>query len=280
MARTARVKTARRLPTGVREVAAPWPLEISGVAAVPGGYLVVGDEDPKYGRIWPGGGRFALPAKLKGPESVAWAAAPSGETLCLVLGEKKRRLVDLQGGSCKLSKDFAEEHGRGCEGLALRWDETSGAGWQAAVAWEGGFYDWDSPRKGEVAAPRIALLPWLPGKKQKMTTEAVITLELPQPSAGQRFRVPDLAWDGEGFLVLLASTDRTRKKRAHTWIQRFDLDGKPDGTPLKLEKAWGRYRDGKNWEALDRTFDGTGLVLGHDERDSEKHRALAVFNYP
>ena len=56
------------LPAGVSEVPAPHPLEISGVAAVPGGYAVVGDEDNEHGRIWPGGARFDFAGKLKGPE--------------------------------------------------------------------------------------------------------------------------------------------------------------------------------------------------------------------
>ena len=38
-------------PAGVIEVAAPEPLEISGVAAVPGGYAVVGDDTDDHGRV-------------------------------------------------------------------------------------------------------------------------------------------------------------------------------------------------------------------------------------
>ncbi len=83
-----------RLPDGVTEVAAPHPLEMSGVAAVQGGFAVVGDEENRHGRIWPCGERFAFPARLRGPESIAVGFGPSGEEIWLVLGEQNRRLID------------------------------------------------------------------------------------------------------------------------------------------------------------------------------------------
>ena len=272
---------ADAVPDGVIEIAAPWPLEISGVAAVPGGYAVVGDEDPAHGRFWPSGGRFALPGKLKGPESIAVGFGPDAAELWLVLGEKKRRVVDGVGGSYKLGKSFAEEDGRGVEGLALRWHEER---WQVAVAWEGGYYDADGGKAGLFALPKVALLTWEPGAKQGKKTqhslERVFDLQVPLASETERFRVPDLVWDGDGILALLASTDASRKVRSHVWLQRFDLDGQPDGEALKLEERWGAYCAGRNWEALDRTLDGAGLVLGFDEKDAEERRFLAVMRYP
>lgn len=270
------------VPEGVREIAAPWPLEISGVAAVPGGYAVVGDEDPKHGRFWPSGGRFALPGKLKGPESIAVGYGPDAAELWLLLGEKKGRIVDGVGGSYTLGKSFAEEDGRGAEGLAVRWHEER---WQVAVAWEGGYYDAEGGKGGIFALPRVALLTWEPGakpggKKHRHRLERVFDLQVPLPSQNERFRVPDLIWDGDGILALLVSTDASREVRSHVWIQRFDLDGQPDRAPLKLEERWGAYCAGRNWEALDRTLDGAGLVLGFDEKDPDTRRVLVVFPYP
>lgn len=265
------------IPSGVTEIAAPHPLEISGVAAIPGGYAVVGDEDPKHGRIWPAGLEFRLPGKLKGPESIDVGYAPDGGQLWLVLGEKRRKLVDLQGGRYTFGKKFAETAGRGLEGVTVRWQSGE---WQVAVCWEGGYFDRNTKLEGEYTRPRVALMSWEPGKKQSSDPEKVFDLDVAQPSRGQRFRAADLAWDAGDLLVLLASTDKTRKKKKHTWLQRFDLDGRRLGDPVKLEELWGAYRDDKNWEALDQTLDGKGLVMGYDEKDAKKHRALVVFDRP
>ena len=54
-------------PAGVSEVLAPHPLEISGVAAVPGGYAVVGDEDNEHGRICRAVPGSTSPANSRGP---------------------------------------------------------------------------------------------------------------------------------------------------------------------------------------------------------------------
>lgn len=264
-----------KIPRGVIEVAAPRPLEISGVAAVPGGYAVVGDEEDRHGRVWPSGQRFALPARLRGPESIAVGFKPGGEQLWLVLGEQNRRLIDFDGGSYVFGPGFAEDSGRGLEGVAVRWHDGA---WQVAVSLEGGFYDWKSPRGGEASKPRIALLRWRRGEGCDAVSDT-IELDVPRPSPKQRFRAPDLAWAGDHLLVLLTSTDKKRKKKLHTWLQRFDLKGAPRGAPFKLEEAWGAYHDGKNWEGLDWALSGTELVLAHDEKDPDKHQALSVFTF-
>ena len=172
-------------PAGVSEVLAPHPLEISGVAAVPGGYAVVGDEDNEHGRIWPGGARFDFAGKLKGPESIDVGIRAGDEALWLVLGENKGRLIDLDGGVCEFAEPFPMRHGRGLEGLAVRWRDGR---WQVALAWEGGFYDWDSPAHGTCAKPRIALLTWIRGEGMRGGPEATFELEVPEPSTGQCFR--------------------------------------------------------------------------------------------
>ena len=170
---------------------------------------------------------------------------------------------------------FAEDSGRGLEGLAVRWRDDQ---WQVAASLEGGFYDWKSARGGDVAKPRIALLGWRRGQGCDGEPET-IELDVPVPSAKQRFRAPDLTWAGDHLLVLLTSTDKKRKKKKHTWLQRFDLTGSAHGQPLKLEKAWGDYHDGKNWEGLDWALSGAELVLAHDQKDPEKHQALTIFPY-
>jgi hypothetical protein len=263
-------------PPGVRVIHAPKPRELSGVAAVPDGYAIVGDGNGKRGRIWPSGTKFALPDGLKGPESIDAAVNPDGEELWLVLGEDRRRLADFSGGAHVFDDDFRETHGRGLEGVAVRWD---GADWRVAVLWEGGYFDYEKGGKGRYARPRVATFAWQKGEGIIAATLNSFELQAEKPSKGQRFRAPDLVWDGDGVLVLLASTDKTRKKRRHTWLQRFDLTGRPDGNPYRLEAAWGEFWEGKNWEALDWTHDGSGLVLGNDAKKKRDEQVLAIFRY-
>src|SRR4029453_2126930 len=115
MLKRARQAAGEIPPAGVSEVLAPHPLEISGVAAVPGGYAVVGDEDNEHGRIWPGGARFDFAGKLKGPESIDVGMGAADEALWLVLGENKGRLIDFDGGACEFAEPFPMRHGRGLE---------------------------------------------------------------------------------------------------------------------------------------------------------------------
>lgn len=269
-------ETGEDLPPGAFEVAAPRPLEISGVAALPEGYAVVGDEESRYGRIWPGGEKFRIGGDLKGPESIDVGFCPDGAPLWLILGEKRHKLVDLEGGSHTFGGRFREKDGRGLEGLAVQWVD---GGWRVAVAWEGGFYDWKSDREGKHAAPEIAVFTWVRGKGIEGAVKTV-RVSVPKPSKGQRFRIPDLVWDGSGFIVLLASTDKKRTKKKHTWLQRFDRNGQPVGEPFKLEEEWGRYREHKNWEALDWSIDGRCLVMAYDTDDDRARHALVVFPKP
>jgi|GEM_PF-3438118 len=263
-------------PQGVTEIHAPEPLEISGVAAIPGGYAVVGDDTNDHGRIWPGGARWDINPKVKGPESLDVGFGPDGEEVWFVLGENKRRLSDLSGGTYKFPKAYKEICGRGLEGLAVRKADT---GWEVAVLWEGGFYDTRKKKcdpPGVFAKPKVAIVFWSPGKGTEGPVKE-FELDVPELGNGERFRAPDLVWHDDELLVLLASEDRGKQHRSHTWLHRFTLDGAAVGEPLKLEEQWGPYREGKNWEALDWTLDGTGLVMGYDAKRG--HRALAVFAF-
>lgn len=266
-------------PPGVKEIDAPYPLEISGVASVPGGYVVVGDDTVDHGRVWPGGEKWPFPGgkPIRDVESIDVGFAPDGRQLWLVLGEEEARLVDQTGASSSFS-DYKEECGRGLEGVAVRWKEGR---WEVAILWEGGFLD---PRrckakKGEWKNPRAALFYWTLGAgaaKPHLTFE----LQVPRPNGKDRFRAPDLVWDGEGLLVLLSSSNLKAKGWSHTWLQKFDLTGQPVSSPTKLQQVWGSYWKGKNWEALDWTLDGKSLVMGYDEKSEKKRRALVVFPWP
>ena len=262
-------------PPGVFEVAAPMPLEISGVAAIPGGYAVVGDNTRNHGRIWPDGGRWRMDPRVNDAESIDVGISPGGEKLWLILGESHNKLVDLSGGRYKFSRRYNEVCGRGLEGLAVRW---SAKAWQVAVLWEGGYFGRNcTDARTEFANPRVAILTWRSGLGSD-GPEREFELDVPVPAEGHRFRAPDLVWLGDGLLVLLGSTDERDGDFDYTWLQPFDLEGRPMGTPIKLEERWGAYRAGKNWEALDWALDGSRLVMGFDA--SSGRRFLTLFPFP
>jgi hypothetical protein len=260
-------------PANLTEIEAPKPLEISGVAAVPGGYAVVGDDTGDHGRIWPGGDTWLIAPPLEGPESLDVGTSPLGETLWLVLDENTRTLADMDGGRYQFPNRFKEVCGRGLEGLALRWN----GGWEVAAVWEGGFYEPDCEAPADFARPRVVIFRWQRGQGTQ-GPDREFDLDVPRLDDKERFRAPDLTWDGNNLLVLLSSQSKKNKRFSHTWLQAFDIDGKPVGNPFKLEKEWGEYRDKKNWEALDWTIDGSHLVMGFDAKKGR--RVLAVFPYP
>lgn len=262
-------------PEGVREISVPAPAEVSGVAAVPGGYLVVGDETHDHGRIWPGGARWDFKTPVGDAESVDVAYGPRGAELWLLLDEDGRRLIDRRGGSFQLPKRYKEVRGRGLEGLAVRWHQNR---WQVAVLWEGGFYKLKkgADKTGKSTKPRVAILTWRRGHGAS-AIDREFELDVQAPAAGKRFRAPDLVWHGERLLVLLGSMAEGGGGFDHTWLQKFTLDGRRVGPPLKLELAWKSYRSGKNWEALDWTLDGKKLIIGYDAKGTSE---LVIFAYP
>jgi len=263
-------------PAEVTEIKAPDPLEISGVAALPGGFAVVGDKNNEYGRIWPGGVRFNIPANVKDTESMDVGFGPNGQNLWLFLSEDNGALVDLSGGVYKFSETYKETCGRGLEGLAVRWHENR---WQVAVVWEGGEYKKSCKEfpDRQTLKPRAAILSWKKGSGL-IKLEKEFLLDVPSPVDGENFRATDLVWHGDKLLVLLRSLNERSKNYKHTWLQDYTLEGKRFGTPVKLLERWGDYAKNKNFEALDWSADGKKLVLGYDATKGK--RVLITFPYP
>lgn len=159
------------MPPGVKEIEAPWPLEISGVAAVPEGYLVVGGDTDDHARIWPGGERWPFPRgmRIQDIESVDVEFGPARGQLRLLLAEWDRDeaggnaehagLFDQRGGRAFFS-ELRELCGRGLEGVTVRWNEGQ---WQVAIVWEGGFLDLKKcpQRKGEWKNPKVSVFNWV-----------------------------------------------------------------------------------------------------------------------
>lgn len=268
------------VPPGVREIEAPLPLEISGVAAIPGGYVVVGDSTDDHARIWPEGGQWWYPDFVPDAEGVDVGFSPDEDTLWIVLSEDQARVLDDKGAGFTLPAAYREVCGRGLEGLAVRWNAEE---YEVAVAWEGGFYappgaDTDcEAKRGQWRNPRVALIDWTPAEGA-ISIKKEFELQVPQPSVEERFRAAALVWEGEALLVLLRSQNADDNRFLYHWLQRFDLEGKPAGEPVKLEELWGDYAQGKNWEALDWTVDATGLVMGFDAASGRQF--LVVFPWP
>lgn len=270
---------AQTKPPEIIEIPAPEPDEISGVAAIPGGYAVVGDQTGKHGRIWPSGATWSIKPALEDPESLDVEIGPDGKLHWFVLDEGQRRLIVLKGATFDLPEDYEEVCGRGLEGLAVRL--AADDAWDIAVLYEGGFYRPRCPEPESFAIPRVAILKWA-FDTGVITVVKEFDLKVDRPAQGLRFRAPDLVWHGEDLLVLLASLNEmgTNSGFAHTWLQRFDLDGNTVGAPTKLEDRWKGYRDGKNWEALDWTLDGRHLVMGHDYRSGGSELVIFPWPYP
>lgn len=278
---------AAALPDGVTAIESRKPQEISGVAAVEGGYLVVGEggDEPNKDKVyvWPEGSHYAAKPSLVEPEAVEVVVLPNDQELWLVLDEAVRKLyafdkpigrsgtLKTNGSPFEFSNKFQEVCKRGLEGLAAR---RTNDGVEIAALWEGGYpHPGGTPEttckkeKGNPRAPQILLLFWEPGIGFT-STGTPIELKVPQPSGDERFRAPDLVWWDDGFLVLLSSQNEDDGGFSHKWLQGFDRGGDPTDVRLKLEdrNVWGEGHAGKNWEALDCSLDGKSLVFGYDEK--------------
>lgn len=266
-------------PAGVTEVDAPKPLEISGVATIPGGgtrgpetrFLVVGDGEPRFGVLWPGGSQEEFRLSIPDLESVAYGRDGKGHELVLALSEDNRTVYGSEGGQFVLPESWQEVCGRGAEGLALRHDSKD---WKVAVLFEGG--PLSSGCAEEVVPTKIAIIDWKAGVGATSVRREVEVM-LGSPSPNQWFRVTDLVWNGSGWIVLAGSVGpRAKSPYLHTWLIEVRADGSQGETLFKLEDAWPSYWR-KNWEAMDWVEPGTSLVLGHDSKAAGK---LAIFDLP
>lgn len=273
------------------------PVEISGVAAIKGGFLIVANNDPdsyftfldnKPHKIWR---EMEDGERICDPESIDVGYGPKGEEIYVILGEDFGR-VHIRGASTiQLPDDFSEQCGRGAEGVTVRWANN---GWDLAVLWEGGIPDkkhqlitneseenckssrekcsrdkipenakialYHLSKEGENLTPRPKLL----------TIETADLLQSIDPE--EAFRATDLAWYKGNFLVLLGSTpmrDNSDKRFRHTWIQGFDINGNIiKEWRMELESKWGRFRVDKNWEGLDTTLDESRLIMVYDHEEN------------
>ena len=224
----------------------------------------------------------------------------------LVLSEELRLVLGTNGTSYLYDDVFAPVGNRGMEGLAI-WRDAG----RVAALWEGGYPspsdllpDYRLPLDG-VAPQPIVIVHDLPregederqSKDDSARTFELLVGQIPIRSpgvaieAGQRFRATDLVWhatvgaDGgaaPGLIVLLGSTAKPggEKRYAHTWLQRFDLFGRPIGAPFDL-KGWLRangleHLTRKNWEGLGWWEPGELFVLVHDAGRRGKTHAVFV----
>lgn len=278
------------LPGGAHKVIVTWPHEVSGVAVIDGGYLVVGDENPKHYYTWPQGTAHEVwsadKSRVCDGEAIDVGYGPDGRQIHLLLGEDFHTVYIRGSSPIRLPEAFSEQCKRGVEGLSVRW---SNGGWDLAVMWEGGIPDKKhspnerkskkckpvrkvncpldlEPRDALVALYRLSadLTSVTHGKTITLETSRLLEIEEPE----EVFRATDLTWYGDQLLVLLGSMPLPGVKGAvhrRTWIQGFGLDGSLNETmQLRLEDLWKNYRKGKNWEAMDTTLDGRRLVLGYD----------------
>jgi hypothetical protein len=225
----------------------------------------------------------------------------------VVLSERLRSIIDDQGIVAQYDDPFAEFAEKGLEGLAVRPIGENGS--RIAVVWEGGSLDkpelpdqFVKKLAGKALKPVVYVhdLPAGAGriKARVKNASTIVELRVPSPEAESggaegspplRFRAPDLVWHEWtshsgmrewGFIVLLnsetppyrtpGSTDNKDKKRyGPRWLQRFDMTGKPVGSPLDLDTAVGQVIQNDdlkdaNWEGVAWFDPGKQLVLVHD----------------
>ena len=281
--------------------------EVSGVASLGDGrFAVVGDDDVKSFRIVDpidGEVEHPFPSELivEDAESIEYGVA-GGEELWLFLSENESTIHDQSGGEAdlesltrkcldelgfygeRLYEKTTEDPKVGWEGLALM---RRGDAWRVAALYEGGLLDKANLRDPEEAY--IALMDWTPGRDVEQAE--CFRLDVPVHLGQERFRATDLVWsaDGESFYVLLGSEtlplDRKgkydpkgKRKHSHTWIVQFDGSGKRLAA-FKMEESaeWKRYREGKNFEALDWVWgeEGRQLVIGEDKKKATELRIFA-----
>ena len=273
------------------------PLEvlqgISGVARTENNLLIADDEvsgayfrfripekAPFVFELWPLA-RVELPGASLVLDAEAIAVLADGRPV--VLSARLRGLVGSEGLVVEYPKAFSEFGNRGLEGLAVA--ALPGRGSRLAVLWEGGYpanegtANYHRPPGTDRAFLPVVLIHDLDeGERQvRLSSHSVETvyLSVPNPGPGerngQRFRAPDLVWNGpdpsrgvsEGeFIVLLSSENASYPKHyEHRWLQRFDREGQPVGNPIDLDRLSPAHLSGVNWEGLDWFEYPTSLIV-------------------
>ena len=277
--------------------------DASGITRLENHLLLVGDKNP--GRFY----RLAIPnhddkAILIDPEQTMRVDLPNGSLAIdlegiavltdgrvVVLSERLRALVGMDGLIAEYGTPLTEFGNRGLEGVAVR--PLANGNSQVAVLWEGGYPEYQAiPEQLRSVVGHLPLRPviWVHELTKGQTGVHVrddrkdgvvpqtISLEVQDigdeaPPHAQRFRASDLVWHesksphGLGFIVLISSENSPPEgKRAfkYQWLQRFDREGKRVGVPLDLNDVLPDRLRQRNWEGLGWYETGKRLVIVHD----------------
>jgi hypothetical protein len=250
-----------------KEIVVSYPDEISGLSFMGDEIAVVGDSSPGYFARWPSGAKIIFPFKLSDVESIDTVIDESGHQYYWVIDEDTGRLIDSTGAHYQFKAAFSEVCQRGIEGVTVK---KEAGYWRVAVVWEGGYYSAKRNCVVKNNTPMIAVLKWEYGKGIIGEPEYV-PLNVPAIKIGESFRVPDIAWYEDGWLVLLSSTGVAGRPRdRHTWIAKFDAEGEHVRTLIKMENDFPKIWKDQKWEAIDWDEITKRLVLGYDSRKPNK----------
>ena len=215
----------------------------------------------------------------------------------ILLSERLHSLVGEEGIIAEYDYPLGEIGRRGLEGVAVR--ELPDGSSRIAAVWEGGY-----PRSSFAASAArkdISEDPFPPlifvhdlkrgtraGRIRMKLGVATAELDVPKPAGvepdAQRFRAPDLVWyrwpqqqDKWGFIVLLSSQNAAAKPEfLYHWLQRFDMEGKPFGSPIDITKYVPARLGGENWEGLGWFVPGKSLVLVHESSEKVPPNAFIL----
>jgi len=244
-----------------------YPDEISGLSFMGNEIAVVGDSTPDYLASWPSGDKTIFPFKIGDVESIDTVVDESGYQHYLVIDENTGSLIDSSGASYQFKASFAEICQRGIEGVTIKRENGD---WRVAVVWEGGYYSTKNNCVVKNNTPVVAVLKWEFGKGIIGEPEYV-PLSVPAIKENESFRVPDIAWYEDGWLVLLSSTGVAGRPRdRHTWIATFNVEGEHVKTLIKMENDFPKIWNDRKWEAIDWDESTNRLVLGYDSGKPNK----------
>ena len=206
----------------------------------------------------------------------------------VLLSERLRCLVGEDGVIAEYDYPLTDIGRRGLEGIAVRALPDGSS--RIAVLWEGGYLDPGSIKSD--LEERIGAAPLLPqvfihdlkpgevaGRIPWENAVDRFQLHVPIPEGdepeAQRFRSPDLVWyrmpgdqpDNWGFIAILSSQNASGPLQfLHHWLQRFDMEGRPVGSPIDIADFTPPEIGNANWEGLCWHEEGKSLVLVHENQ--------------